>query len=70
MAQDPEDLESKELASSKFRIPPKIKYSIHSIIEEEKSKSSSSTSSVKSSDDLAFYFNNHPNPNKRKRSSF
>ena len=70
MAQDLEDRESRELSSSKFKVPPKIKYSIHSIIEEEKSKSSSSASSVRSSDDLAFYFNHHPNPNKRKRSSF
>lgn len=48
------DEPSQELAENKIKIAPKIKYSIHSIIEEEKSRSSSSTSSVKSSDDLTF----------------
>ena len=58
MAVKPEENEqARELASSKYKLAPKIKYSIHSIIEEEKSKSSSSTSSVRSSDDLTFYFN-------------
>lgn len=63
-----EDEPSQELAESKLHIAPKIKYSIHSIIEEEKSKSSSSTSSIKSSDDLTFLFMS--NPNKHKKSSF
>ena len=50
----------------------KIKYSIHSITEEE-SRSSSSTTSVKSSDDLTYLFakptKSHKSP-RRKRSSF
>ncbi|CAI2374593.1 unnamed protein product [Moneuplotes crassus] len=70
MAHDTEDPEYQELSDSKFNMPAKIRYSIHSIIEEEKSKSSSSTSSVKSSDDLTYYFNTTPNMHKRKRSSF
>lgn len=64
-----EDKESKEIAAVNKKLPSKIKYSIHSIIEEEKSKSSSSASSVRSSDDLAFYFNNG-SCSKRRRSSF
>lgn len=63
------DDESKELSNSKFKAPAKIKYSIHSIIEEEKSKSSSS-SSVKSSDDLTLIYVSQSHNNKRKRSSF
>ncbi|CAI2363396.1 unnamed protein product [Moneuplotes crassus] len=64
------DISAEDLPSSDFNKPTKIRYSIHSIIEEEKSKSSSSTSSVKSSDDLTFYFNMNPNSLKRKKSSF
>lgn len=63
-----EDEKKSELAESVLKIVPKIKYSIHSIIEEEKSRSSSSASSAKSSDDLTFLYSSKPN--KRKKSSF
>ena len=59
-----EDEKKAEMSETVLKVAPKIKYSIHSIIEEEKSKSSSSTSSVKSTDDLVFLYSK--NPNKRK----
>jgi len=58
MMNNDDDDSSKEMAKETLKILPKIKYSIHSIAEEEnqKSKSSSSTSSYKSSDDFTILF--------------
>jgi len=68
MIQYEENIPNKDLSKTNPKTIQKIKYSIHSIIEED-SKSSSSASSVKSSDDLTFRFTSKEKT-LRKHSSF
>lgn len=67
-AQNIENIPNKDLSKIAAKGSAKIKYSIHSIAEED-SKSSSSRSSVKSSDDLTYVFSKKDRPSK-KRSSY
>jgi hypothetical protein len=62
------NIPNKEMSTFTPSASVKMKYSIHSIVEED-SKSSSSTSSVKSSDDLTYFYNRR-DKKLRKRSSF
>lgn len=63
-----EDEKKSELTETVLKVVPKIKYSIHSIIEEERSRTSSSASSLRSSDDFTFLYNKRPSV--KKKSSF